>query len=89
MFLISIGAHLNVKANVNYDYTWHFVNSAGVGIDTTATFFFDPLTALTGSDIPTRNKYLMNEANLNEANLDAAVAKMGGDAQDTRLWWQP
>jgi hypothetical protein len=76
-----------VRPNVSYDYTWHATRGDNSVSDSTATYIFTPIGGLT--DIPTRNKYLLNEANINETNLNAAIAAMGGDAQDTKLWWQP
>lgn len=70
-----------IKPGETYNYTWQIA-----GVDTTASFTFDPIGGLT--DMPTRNKYLVNEQNLNKANYDAAVASMGGDEQNTKLWWQ-
>lgn len=69
-----------IKVNETYDYTWNTGEK-----DTTATFTFEAIGDLT--DIPTRNKYLLNEASINKANLDAATASMGGDTQSTKLYW--
>jgi hypothetical protein len=65
-----------VKPNVEYTYTW----PSGSG-----TYTFKPIGGLT--DLPTRNKYLLNEASINKANLDAAISSIGGDTQSTKLWW--
>lgn len=69
-----------VKANDPYDYTWSIA-----GVDTTSTYEFVPIGGLT--DVPARNKYLLNEASINETNVKAAGDAMGGDAQDSKLWW--
>lgn len=74
-----------VTPNVEYDYTWRATLSDGTVADSTSTYTFDPIGGLT--DVPARNKYLLNEASVNKANLDAAISSMGGDAQDTELWW--
>lgn len=73
-----------VKPNTPYNYTWQ-VKVDGALKDTTATFEFKPIGGLT--DIPARNKYLLNEASINEANVKAAGSAMGGDKQDSKLWW--
>jgi hypothetical protein len=31
--------------------------------------------------------YATSEYNTNGANVNAAVARMGGDTQDTKVWW--
>lgn len=69
-----------VEANTPYDYTWTTAKG-----DTTATYEFKPIGGLT--DLPERNKYLLNEASINKANMDAAASSIGGDEQDTPLWW--
>jgi hypothetical protein len=38
-------------------------------------------------EIPLRFPYASVEYNYNEANLDEAVARMGGDKDDTHVWW--
>jgi hypothetical protein len=73
-----------VKPNEKYSYTWQYIKD-GVVLDTTAVFTFTPIGGL--SDVPSRNKYLLNEANINKAKLDDAISSMGGDKQDTKLWW--
>ncbi|MCP4551547.1 MAG: SusD/RagB family nutrient-binding outer membrane lipoprotein [Bacteroidetes bacterium] len=70
-----------VRPNVPYDYTYPTL--AG---DVTITYTFSPIGGLT--DLPNRNKYLSNEGNINKTNRDAAAIHMGGDTQDTPLWWQ-
>lgn len=74
-----------VKAGQNYNVTWPATHADQSVSDSTATFFFDPIGVTT---VPTRNKYLLNEANVNGTNYDAAVSAMGGDEQDTPMWWQ-
>jgi hypothetical protein len=49
------------------------------------TFIFSPIVDLDGP--PARVKYLLNEANINEASLNDAISNMGGDAMDTPMWW--
>jgi len=43
--------------------------------------------AAEGRGIPRRRAYPENEYNLNEANVEAAVASQGADAMSTRVWW--
>lgn len=38
-------------------------------------------------NIPRRHAYPTSEAQLNEANYNAAVSAQGADTPDTRLWW--
>lgn len=45
------------------------------------------LPGLTGNPIPLRYTYPVNEQNLNEANYEAASAAIGGDSQQTPLFW--
>lgn len=73
-----------VKPNVAYNYTWKIISNE-VPKDTTATFVFKPIGGLT--DIPSRNKYLFNEASVNNDNVKAATTRIGGDKQDSKLWW--
>jgi hypothetical protein len=40
-----------------------------------------------GGKIPRRYVYGANEYSVNAANVAAAAAAMGGDTQDTRVWW--
>jgi hypothetical protein len=42
---------------------------------------------LEGTDIPRRMMYPIEEQNINEASYDEAVANMGGDNMDVRVWW--
>lgn len=69
-----------IKPKVPYTYTYPTASG-----NVSETFSFSPLVKLT--DLPTRNKYLLNEASINEANVKAASTAIGGDAQDTPLWW--
>lgn len=73
-----------VKPNEEYTYSWQFKRDGAV-VDTSATYTFRPIGGLT--DVPARNKYPLNEASVNGASLEAAVSAMGGDEQDTQLWW--
>jgi hypothetical protein len=43
--------------------------------------------ALTGTGIPMRYGYGANTASSNKANHDAAVAKISGYSQDSKVWW--
>lgn len=74
-----------VRPNVPYTYEWQYKNENGTVRDTSATYTFKPIGGLT--DLPERNKYLLNEASINEANMKAAAQSIGGDEQDTELWW--
>ncbi len=74
-----------IMPNETYDYTWQILDGAGNTVDTTATFTFTPIGSFT--DIPTRNKYLINESSVNGENLSNAIGSMGGDEQTTKLWW--
>jgi hypothetical protein len=42
---------------------------------------------LTGTGIPVRNGYGTTTASANKANHDAAVAKVSGYSQDSKVWW--
>ena len=42
---------------------------------------------LNGTGIPVRNGYGTTTASANKANHDAAVAKISGYSQDSRVWW--
>ena len=70
-----------VKANTPYQYTWPTASG-----EMTATYEFKPIGGLT--DLPNRNMYLSNEESINKENKDAAAASIGGDEQDTPMWWQ-
>ncbi len=74
-----------IMPNETYDYAWQYKDENGAVIDTTASFTFEPIGGLT--DLPERNKYLLNEASVNKVNLDAASTAIGGDEQSTKLWW--
>ncbi len=69
-----------VKPNTPYDYTYPTPKG-----EVTGTFEFKPIGGLT--DLPTRNKYLLNEYSINAANVEAAATAIGGDEQTTPLWW--
>jgi hypothetical protein len=69
-----------IKANEPYTYEWTIA-----GKDTSSTYEFKPIGGLT--DLPERNKYLLNEASINNDNVKAAGTSMGGDAQDSKLIW--
>jgi hypothetical protein len=43
--------------------------------------------ALTGTGIPVRYGYGSRTASANKANHDAAVAKISGYSQDSKVWW--
>ncbi|MFP4025087.1 MAG: SusD/RagB family nutrient-binding outer membrane lipoprotein [Thiohalospira sp.] len=69
-----------IKPNEPYDYTYPTPDG-----DVTTEYVFKPIGGL--DDLPARNKYLLNEYSVNEENVNAAKARMGGDEQDTELWW--
>ena len=48
---------------------------------------FNAPEGMTIADIPTRFLYPQEEAQLNGANLDAAISAIGGDTKTTKLWW--
>lgn len=73
-----------IKPNQEYTYSWQY-KEGGVLKDTSATYTFKPIGGL--SDLPGRNKYLLNEASINKGNKDAAATSIGGDKQDSKLWW--
>lgn len=74
----------NTLVEPSVPYTYTYPTSSG---DVTETFTFVTIGGLT--DLPTRNKYLLNEASINNANYAAAASAMGGDEQDSKMWWQP
>lgn len=43
--------------------------------------------ASTGNPVPVRYTYPINEQNLNEANYNAASQAIGGDSQQTKIFW--
>ncbi|WOD42222.1 SusD/RagB family nutrient-binding outer membrane lipoprotein [Hwangdonia lutea] len=45
------------------------------------------IPVVSGSPVPTRYTYPVNEQNLNEANWEAASSAIGGDTQTTKLFW--
>ena len=63
-------------------YSYTYPTASGM---VTEEFYFDPIGGLT--DLPTRNTYLLNEASINGVNVAAAAIAIGGDEQDTPLWW--
>ena len=69
-----------VRPNETYQYT--FPSAEG---EVTREYTFTPIGGLT--DLPERNRYPLNEASVNEANLATAVSSMGGDTQEVPLWW--
>ncbi len=69
-----------VQPNTPYEYTWPTADGTA-----TETYEFKPIGGLT--DVPGRNKYLLNEASINDDNVKAAASSIGGDKQDTPLWW--
>lgn len=76
--------HTLIKPNEPYTYTY-MKDIEGVLTETTVSATFVPIGGLT--DLPERNKYLLNEANINGASVEAAGTAMGGDLQTTKLWW--
>jgi hypothetical protein len=75
-----------IKPGEKYEYKFNYIDENANVVNTSRTYTYDVIGDLT--DIPTRNKYLVNEQNINKAELDKAIANMGGDAQNTKLWWQ-
>ncbi len=69
-----------VRPNTPYDYT--FPTAEG---PVTRQYTFVPIGGLT--DLPERNAYPLNEASINETNVSAAASAMGGNTQQTPLWW--
>lgn len=43
--------------------------------------------AVEGKDIPRRRAYTQDEYDLNNTNVEAAVARQGADVMSTRIWW--
>lgn len=72
----------NTLVRPNETYTYTYPTATGTE---TATYTFTPIGGLT--DVPERNRYPLNEESINEANLAQAISNMGGDEQDTPLWW--
>jgi len=67
--------------------TYNVIVPLGDGTTTTFTYEFTSLVdGLT--DLPTRAKYPLVEANINEANYKAAGDAIGGDKMNTKLWFQ-
>ncbi|MFW6371083.1 MAG: SusD/RagB family nutrient-binding outer membrane lipoprotein [Bacteroidota bacterium] len=69
-----------VRPNDPYTYTWPTADGTA-----SETYEFIPIGGLT--DLPERNKYPLNEYSINEENVKAAADRIGGDEQDTKLWW--
>ncbi|MFN2397011.1 MAG: SusD/RagB family nutrient-binding outer membrane lipoprotein, partial [Bacteroidales bacterium] len=69
-----------VRPNVKYNYTWPTATG-----EQTKEYEFIPIGGLT--DLPGRNMYPLNEASINETNVNAAASSIGGDTQTTKLWW--
>ncbi|MGM0621401.1 MAG: SusD/RagB family nutrient-binding outer membrane lipoprotein [Bacteroidota bacterium] len=69
-----------VRPNQPYDYTWPTADG-----EMTETYEFIPIGGLT--DLPERNKYPLNEGSINKTNVEAAASSIGGDSQETKLWW--
>lgn len=74
-----------IMPNTTYTMTWSDKDEGGNVINNTEDYSFSTLVDL--DDIPYRNKYPINELNINEDNMKAAAARMGGDSQATKLWW--
>ena len=74
-----------IAPNTSYTMQWDAKDTNGETITKSKLFSFVPLVNL--DDLPARNKYPINERNINEVNLDAATLRMGGDEQSTKLWW--
>lgn len=74
-----------IMPNTTYTMNWEVLGSEGDTINETATFSFVPLIDII--DLPYRNKYPTNEQNINNANVLDAAQRIGGDEQDTELWW--
>jgi hypothetical protein len=55
-----------------------YVTSGGTAVK------FEPLV---GDDIPSRINYPEAEQNLNQQNYKDAVARMGADNLQTKVWW--
>jgi len=69
-----------ISPNTPYEYS--FPTPEG---PVTRQYEFVPIGGLT--DLPERNAYPLNEASINEANVTAAGEAMGGNTQQTKLWW--
>ncbi len=46
-----------------------------------------PNATNTSKQIPRRYRYPTTEPNLNKPNYDAAAQRIGGDTQETKVWW--
>jgi len=61
---------------------WALVRQTGVPQMGPLVFYYPG-----NEQMPRRKPYPVNERRYNAANYDAAVARMGGDSQYTRMWW--
>jgi hypothetical protein len=61
---------------------WALVRQTGVPQMGPLVFYYPG-----NEQMPRRKPYPVNERRYNAANYDAAVARMGGDSQYTRVWW--
>ncbi|MGQ1891909.1 SusD/RagB family nutrient-binding outer membrane lipoprotein [Thermophagus sp. OGC60D27] len=75
-----------IKPGETYTVTTEYYNDEEVLDVMEQTFTFEPIVDL-DVDVPTRVKYLLNEASVNSVNLEDAIVNMGGDEMDTPLWW--
>lgn len=76
-----------IKQDDTYDYNFRYLDADDNWVDETMTFTYSTIVDLPVG--PSRVKFLLNEDNINKANKDAAATAMGGDAMDTKMWWQP
>ena len=74
-----------IKPGESYTVTTKYKRASGSVGDTVQTFTFSPIVSI--PDIPYRVSYLLNEASVNNTNLQEAITNMGGDDLDTKLWW--
>ncbi|MEE4176685.1 MAG: SusD/RagB family nutrient-binding outer membrane lipoprotein [Bacteroides sp.] len=61
---------------------WALVRQTGVPAIQPLVFYYPG-----NVEMPRRKPYPVNERRYNTENYDAAVARMGGDSQYTRVWW--
>lgn len=61
---------------------WALVRQTGVPQMGPLVFYYPG-----NEQMPRRKPYPVNERRYNATNYDAAVARMGGDSQYTRVWW--
>lgn len=69
-----------VRPNEAYEYTYPTADG-----EETQSYTFTPIGGLT--DVPERNRYPLNEYSVNEGNVSEAASSIGGDTQETPLWW--